>query len=356
MKLRMTTKSTAIVATALLTILPHLQAQSSCNCATTFEQVVSEVQRNYAGFATKVTATNRAQYDALVKQLTSAARAAKQPGECQGTLDRYIAFFQDGHLAVTGPWAAKTQVQNADTTFRVYDVDSQTVVVRLPDFDNAYAARIDSLFASNHDRLRRAEQLIIDLRGNRGGSDYNYWELLPLIYTNQIITKSVATYATADNIRRLQAIADDTTLPADARAGLQQRINTLRRNQGDFVSSRDDRTMFESVLPYPRRVGVLYDHRCASTCEQFLLAARQSTKVTLYGENSAGILDFANVLHVPLQTCPGMVLRYGTSRSLRLPNDPVDPAGIAPTVRIGVDSAAIELVARDLHERASHRN
>ena len=94
----------------------------------------------------------------------------------------------------------------------------------------------------------------------------------------------------------------------------------------------------DSVLSSPGRIVVLIDG-AGSTAEQFLLAARQSRKVTLMGqENSAGVLDFAN--QVSEETPSGRFrLFWGISRSLRLPEDPVDPDGIAPQVRIPDDVA-----------------
>jgi C-terminal processing protease CtpA/Prc len=72
----------------------------------------------------------------------------------------------------------------------------------------------------------------------------------------------------------------------------------------------------------------------ASSAEQFLLLARQSHKVTLFGKrNSAGVLDFANVVGMPTPSGRYQVY-WGTSRSLRVPDDPVDPDGITPDIRI----------------------
>ena len=83
----------------------------------------------------------------------------------------------------------------------------------------------------------------------------------------------------------------------------------------------------------PRHIAVLIDG-AASTGEQFILDARQSRKVTLFGyRNSAGILDYANV--VAMTSPSGRVhLQWATSRSLRLPDDPVDPKGVAPDIAI----------------------
>ncbi len=52
--------------------------------------------------------------------------------------------------------------------------------------------------------------------------------------------------------------------------------------------------------------------------------------------NSAGVLDFANVVAMPAPS-GRYIVQWATSRSLRLPDDPVDPDGIAPDVRIPVD-------------------
>jgi C-terminal processing protease CtpA/Prc len=89
-------------------------------------------------------------------------------------------------------------------------------------------------------------------------------------------------------------------------------------------------------MPFPKRVAVLVDN-AASTGEQFLLEARQSRKVTLFGkENSAGVLDFSNTVDMPTPSGRYRVF-WATSRSLRLPGDPVDPDGIAPDIRIPAD-------------------
>jgi|SRR5471032_213815 len=64
----------------------------------------------------------------------------------------------------------------------------------------------------------------------------------------------------------------------------------------------------------PARVAVLVDNACASSCEEFLLAARQSFHVKLIGRNSYGALDYSNLRR---HTLPSGVrqLQYATSRA-----------------------------------------
>jgi transglutaminase-like putative cysteine protease len=86
-------------------------------------------------------------------------------------------------------------------------------------------------------------------------------------------------------------------------------------------------------LPYPALVGIIVDKKCASTTEQFLLAAKQSKKTVFFGENSGGILDYAN-MHFLDFPCYDWKLGYATSRTMRLPDMPVDNIGVSPDIRI----------------------
>ena len=79
----------------------------------------------------------------------------------------------------------------------------------------------------------------------------------------------------------------------------------------------------------PRRIGILIDRPCGSSCEQFLLEARQSFKVKLYGRPTAGALDYSNLRPHTLPSGQ-RVLWYATSRSLRLPTFPIDAGGVQP--------------------------
>ncbi len=53
---------------------------------------------------------------------------------------------------------------------------------------------------------------------------------------------------------------------------------------------------FETVKQFPRKVAILINRDTVSSGELFVLMARQSRKVTVYGENSAGMIDYGDVL------------------------------------------------------------
>jgi hypothetical protein len=217
--------------------------------------------------------------------------------------------------------------------FAAYEVASATVLVRIPTFGDPRA--IDSLFAAEGDRIRNADRLIIDVRGNGGGSDYNFRELTPLLYTDPIRLIGADILATDDNIASQHALAIDTTYPEGQRRQILSTARAMERSRGGWMRGNDG-TQRLSAIDKPRVVAVLVDGGCASSCEQFLLMARQSRKVTIYGTNSGGVLDYGNVRSTQM---PGstLVLSRPIHRSRRLPNDPVDNIGIPPHVRIPDD-------------------
>jgi hypothetical protein len=85
----------------------------------------------------------------------------------------------------------------------------------------------------------------------------------------------------------------------------------------------------------------LVDKRCGSSCEEFLLAVRQSFKVKLFGQSSAGSLDYSNLRPFVLPSGKRLLM-YATSRSLRLPQLSVDAAGIPPDQVLPVPTGPAE--------------
>jgi C-terminal processing protease CtpA/Prc len=183
---------------------------------------------------------------------------------------------------------------------------------------------------------------VIDLRNNGGGSDFVYGPLTQLLYSRPIYSVGVEMRASEDNVRLRKAIAEELRAEApEVAQQLDRQVERMAAALGTFVPGGEQIFYVErldALRPFPKRVAVLVDN-AASTGEQFLLEARQSRKVTLFGkENSAGVLDFANVVGMPTPSGRHQLF-WATSRSMRLPGDPVDPDGIAPDIRIPADEA-----------------
>lgn len=220
--------------------------------------------------------------------------------------------------------------------FEIGRLDARTLHLRLPSFNDAHAATVRDLLARHAGELARTPRLVVDVRGNGGGSDFVYAPLLPLLATGPIRRVGVEIRASPDNARLREAVAARLAEASpDAAATLRAESARMRRAPGGFIRREPAESVvaFDRVQPMPRRVVVLLD-RAGSSAENFLLDARQSGKVVLMGqENSAGVIDYGEMMEMPAPS-GRFDLLWATTRSLRLPAEPVDPHGIAPGVRI----------------------
>ena len=219
-------------------------------------------------------------------------------------------------------------------------LDDTTALYRIASFDGNYRPLIDSLTRANATRLKRTKLLILDLRGNGGGSDGSYRSLEPYLYTSPVQTVGVQLWSTAENNRKYSGAlfpnmsTGEKIYFARLRRRLDAHQNQLVRQGPSNNPLSISRMRRGKQHPEVARVAVLQNHNCGSTTEQFLLLARQSGKTKLFGENSAGVLDYANMQFTDL---PSYQLRLGwaTSRSHRLDRgEGIDNVGIAPDVRL----------------------
>ncbi len=221
-------------------------------------------------------------------------------------------------------------------------LSSGTMWLRLPDFDVSRAKPLEALLEAHAKELASCPNLLIDLRDNGGGSDFVYSPIIPLLYTRPIYGVGVEIRSSEDNIALLRKEAENlrAEFPDTAR-WIDGRVARMQAKPGSYVPEAEEVfsiKRLDAVRPFPKRVAVLIDG-AGSSGEQFILTARQSRKVTLFGkENSAGVLDFANILSTQTRSGRFRVF-WATSRSLRLPQEPVDPDGIAPDIRIPAEVA-----------------
>ncbi|WP_228465357.1 S41 family peptidase, partial [Chryseobacterium indologenes] len=169
-------------------------------------------------------------------------------------------------------------------------------------------------------------------RDNGGGSDMSFSKLLPLLYTNPIRTVGVLYYSTPLNNKRMLDLAEDKNFSELSQTYFKKAYATLNTQLGKFVQldeSGIEVDQYSTVLKYPQKIAILINNGNGSTAEQFLLAAKQSTKVKLMGTTTAGVLDISNMYYVDAP-CKEFKLGYSLSKSLRIPNMAIDGKGIQP--------------------------
>ncbi|RMH40315.1 MAG: peptidase S41 [Gammaproteobacteria bacterium] len=211
-------------------------------------------------------------------------------------------------------------------------LSDNTAILRIPSFSLSEKKFIDSIIDANWQTITSTENLIIDLRNNGGGSDLSYEKILPIIYTNPIRTVGVELLSTPLNNQALIEFMNDPDLSEEDKNWVNDALEKLNQHIGEFVNL--DSTIvtiktFDTIYPYPKNVGIIIDKGSASATEQFLLAAKQSKKVKLFGTTTAGVLDFSNMYFVD-SPCKDLKLGYSISRSMRIPDMTIDGKGIQP--------------------------
>lgn len=312
---------------ALILLQTTLSQAQNCDCPKELEFLVQKIEADYAGFPDKVNNKTRTQYNDYTGKIRIKAKETKSFYRCTLVLEEYLKYFNDKHLAIGFE-------RNIYFTYK--RIDTNAILLRIPSFEWDYKDMIDSLIKTNLKEITSTPILIIDLRGNGGGTDYSYLELLPLIYTNPYVSKGVEWWASAGNIKSFTDALEQGNIKKGKEQETQVMVDSLKKHLNTFVNvDASDTITRDTVFAFPKLVGVIVDDFCASSCEQFVLSAKHSSKTIIFGTNTLGVLDYSNAIPCNLLT-KNLTLRYPLTRSARLPEAPVDNIGIQPDVEINL--------------------
>lgn len=219
--------------------------------------------------------------------------------------------------------------------------------VAFPLSDSTFFLRITSFFDNQAEILTRKHwieittrpNLIIDIRDNSGGKD-DFQALEDLLYTHSYERKGVEWYATEDNIKADEDALEkgDIINGEEGIRWMKSLLEEMKNNVGKFVihpmMGSDSIIKHDTIYKYPQRIGIIMNELNASSAEQFLLTAKQSSKAILFGNcNTRGILDYSNACPVNFPSNK-YELYIPISRSRRLPQNPIDNIGVPPDVMI----------------------
>lgn len=216
-------------------------------------------------------------------------------------------------------------------------LSDSTYYLRIPSFYSDYS---NNVVTQHWQEIMSRPNLIIDIRYNGGGLDNYYRKLAELIYTNPYKNKGVEWYASEGNIK----LFEDALKKGEIRNGkegikwTESLLEAMKKNVGGFVTLHPNAKNIEektdSVYLNPKKVGIIINEGNASSAEQFLLTAKNSKKVILFGNhNTAGVLDYSNAVSVEFPS-GNFELTFPMTRSQRLPEYPIDNIGIAPDIII----------------------
>ena len=227
-----------------------------------------------------------------------------------------------------------TKAEEADlySDFHIRMIDGKIPYIRFPNFYEKEPAFVDSLIQSHHQELVNADFYIVDVRDNNGGNDAVYKPLFPYILSGPIKTPNYGLWLSKGNIdifldgRKPEELDEEGKAEYDYLSSL---TGSVFWPDGDEYAS----TSIPDTLYAPhQKVAVLINKKTISSGETFVYRTRQSEKVILYGQNTAGIIDGFNVL---TRSIDCFDLNYPSSlRAKDVAKNPIDPYGMAPDVYI----------------------
>lgn len=308
-----------------------------------YDYGVAQIEDNYAGFKYKITDENRAEYEALIKG--DRERIAKGQMYAADALTDLCYFFQDYHLTstlrgnserfpMTWPdYRSKMKEYNPQPVAE--KIDNDHFLIRFPTCmgDDAYVAWVYE--AADSFRKSGCSQLVLDIRGNGGGYDYQYDPLIFLLYSQAAQTDGVMMKNTKDNRDRTREMV---------------RGDEFWTSLMDMAEERADSayvTLFSSVEyvrevdpARPKKTAVIIDKGVGSSGEQLLLDLRAvAPDIKFYGrDNTLGSIDISNVRTAPLLHAPNS-LNIPVTISARVIEGRglIDGIGIAPDVRMDLE-------------------
>lgn len=318
-------------------------------CAKDLDAIPAFLLVNDTGAKDELAQFGQKHFDDAMAEAKVAALKVSDANGCADALNHYVRAWRKGHLRVSPvpPVSAKPAAGISPATTatvplthapKLQILSDKTILLTLSDFRDENRLPLIALLQQNHEALAKHSNWIIDVRENGGGSDSTYQPILAWLLPDEMVSVGDMWLATPDNLEGQKQFCSIFS-PGDSECEKFQNDAIARvRNAptGTLVPQDDNGSIsyvrHKSLEPQrPSRVAILIDRGCGSSCEAFLLDARQSFNVKLIGQHTYGSLDYSNVRPFKLPSGERL-LWYATSRSLRIPDDPVDIAGIPPDI------------------------
>jgi hypothetical protein len=237
-------------------------------------------------------------------------------------------------------------------------LDNGAWVISMPSHDGPYREPLERLIAAHLEQLRAARLIIVDLRGNEGGSAYTSYPLVPFYESAQTQPRRAysgkeVVVSSPDQIAYFQGLVQNMEPGSAWHKRGQALVERMQREPGKVLvtdvwgNPPEPPPPHPPAYPRPEHFAILIDRGTVSAAEAFVLDAWKSKRVTVFGDRSGGSIDYQSVYTVPL-ACPsrGLILGYPTlGGSEHLPAGGFNAEGIPPDVRIGPEVAdAIQFI------------
>jgi hypothetical protein len=257
--------------------------------------------------------------------------------------------FRNDYLLTTGAygkWKKLTQysypalpsVPTFDYKARGKLLDSNNFLITIPGNSDENTALVNEIVRQNRKLIASTPNLIIDIRNNMGGTIATYDSLLPFIYTKPIYQASGHGYyskAYIENLKnRLTEYVSNKPQDLTTIKELQEEINRREGAKGKTVLNKGYIFKFDSVMTMPKNVALIANYACQSAAEMMILDFKQSSKVTLFGEHTMGVVDYLSNFTVELPSKKYRLMIPASKRVIPNGQFKIDGVGIYPDVPI----------------------
>ena len=302
-----------------------------------YDFAVKYIEDNYSGFSFWVTDSTRSNYEMTKSRLRGEVERGERPG--WDAVAAYTGWFSDFHMtlyvtidSITPYTYFHRESNNYAELMEVYnpqpvacEVTDKTFLIRYPSCgvypDEEWILNSIKQFKKSH-----CKNLIIDVRGNGGGSDNMYDPYLHLLYDHRGgFYKTIEIRNTPQNMEYIRL------------HGWHPKIQLMasKHPELEYLTYPKSEIFFKKKDKAVKKAALIIDNSVASSAENLVRdISRCSNRTVVYGrDNTLGCNDFGNLSDVQLPNCR-LWLNVPISRTVGLPENSIDKNGIAPDVRI----------------------
>ncbi|MCY1027776.1 S41 family peptidase [Mammaliicoccus sciuri] len=190
-----------------------------------------------------------------------------------------------------------------------YIIENKHTYIYLKFTDFIDHLKISNLIDKHKKLLLNAKQIIIDVRGNRGGSDLAYLKLLPYLTSESItITDDTPYYhrfTKAYCDERIHAISElIKQMPDSDDLDEYKSILNLYKDNYDKglvnINNNPEPDTIKGIQEKCPDVKVLSDFECGSSGDNFVKFAHEFKNIEIIGRPTKGMNDYSNVMFVDI--------------------------------------------------------
>ncbi len=215
----------------------------------------------------------------------------------------------------------KIDAKPDESFFEFKELNEDTYYLSLKSLEYHLKPQFDSLYKQIIPKIAQKKFLILDIRDNGGGSEENYIDLLPLIYTKPMKVDDVQVWVSPDNIKSYENVNED----------LLSRMKHAK--PFSFIPQKENsvKELVYTRTRYPEKIAVVFNRGTASSAEGLITYAMQSDKVVTLGEHSGGFMGYGDI-KAKAMPCGKFILNTTTTKYKR--NSQYEFVGIAPMVQL----------------------